>query len=257
MKEHDIEAAFKRLQAPAPDPEVRLRAKRAALEEFARLQAANDQTTSKDEQADTRLSRRASPRGRDHMTWTRNTKWLAAAASACIAVVGLAVVWPMLRDGGGERLLEHTPQVAPPGTDAPVASGGNSTDTAEIMTQGSTASEPAAGLEPGSIPAAAPAPDAQVSVPAESDARHERIAREERGAEPERRESASAKQQAVTGGAAAPGPEEEVVVQGLPSSLQSSVEARRGAGAVADAAPSQPARSKHPPRSASRRRRSW
>ena len=34
MNEKSIEASLKRVTAPAPDPEARLRAKRAALEEF-------------------------------------------------------------------------------------------------------------------------------------------------------------------------------------------------------------------------------
>ena len=41
MNEKSFEAKLARMSAPAPDPEARLRAKRAALEEFARVQAAN------------------------------------------------------------------------------------------------------------------------------------------------------------------------------------------------------------------------
>ena len=39
MNEKSFEAKLARMSAPAPDPEARLRAKRAALEEFARVQA--------------------------------------------------------------------------------------------------------------------------------------------------------------------------------------------------------------------------
>ena len=41
MNEKSTEAKLARIVAPAPDPEARLRAKRAALEEFARVHAAN------------------------------------------------------------------------------------------------------------------------------------------------------------------------------------------------------------------------
>ena len=41
MNEKSFEAKLARVSAPAPDPEARLRAKRAALEEFARVHAAN------------------------------------------------------------------------------------------------------------------------------------------------------------------------------------------------------------------------
>src|SRR6476469_3561340 len=41
MNDKSFEAKLARVSAPAPDPEARLRAKRAALEEFARVQSAN------------------------------------------------------------------------------------------------------------------------------------------------------------------------------------------------------------------------
>src|SRR6188508_2887927 len=41
MNDKSFEAKLARVSAPAPDPAARLRAKRAALEEFARVQAAH------------------------------------------------------------------------------------------------------------------------------------------------------------------------------------------------------------------------
>ncbi|HEV7609742.1 MAG TPA: von Willebrand factor type A domain-containing protein [Steroidobacteraceae bacterium] len=121
MNEKSLEAKLARVSAPAPDPEARLRAKRAALAEFSRVHAASAQPGAHKAGrfqgllGAVRLSRESTSHRRDSMGWSTRTRLFAGAASVCLAVIGFAVVWPML-GGGGARLLEHTPENAlPPG----------------------------------------------------------------------------------------------------------------------------------------------
>lgn len=71
--------------APPPDPQARLRARRAALDEFARVQS--QARTS--EAGVTALP--VKKRG-----WMSQTRNFAMAAGICVAVIGVAITWPML-----------------------------------------------------------------------------------------------------------------------------------------------------------------
>ncbi len=98
----DYKAVLER-PAPPPDPQARLRARRAALEEFARVQAAAVDVATP---AATR-------------TWTSWSRNLAMAAGICVAVIGLAISWPMLNQN--PELLEPrmARDVVAPSADVP------------------------------------------------------------------------------------------------------------------------------------------
>jgi Ca-activated chloride channel family protein len=84
----DYKAALEH-PAPPPDPQARLRARRAALEEFARVRAQAEDPDA----VVTEFPAKA-------RTWTGWTRNYAMAAGVCVAVIGLALTWPMLnRDG--------------------------------------------------------------------------------------------------------------------------------------------------------------
>jgi len=105
---NEPENALKNLRAPAPDPQARLRAKRAALEEFARVQASEasmQPAASKTDSAPNnflkglfsrfRLSRDTS-HGSTSMNWFANRGLLAGAAGVGVLAIGLATVLPNL-----------------------------------------------------------------------------------------------------------------------------------------------------------------
>jgi len=153
MKPNSYENVLKETASPAPDPQARLLAKRAALAEFARVNAESAAP------ADARkgffqglsdawrLSRERQSHGSDVMGWNARSKLFAGAASVCLAVVGFAVVWPMIRDGNSARLLERTgaesvavepvrPEVD---ASAPVVSGPAPTESADAASPASEA----------------------------------------------------------------------------------------------------------------------
>ena len=112
MNEKSFEAKLARVSAPAPDPEARLRAKRAALEEFARVHAAN-QATEKTSEAPSkglwdalRLFRDDSSHGSTSMAWFVRRNLFAGVAGACVVGLGIAMVWPILSRYGDSRLLD-------------------------------------------------------------------------------------------------------------------------------------------------------
>ncbi len=115
MKPNSYENLLKETAAPPPDPQARLLAKRAALAEFARVNG--EQATPAQPKAGffqglsdaLRLSRERKSHGSDVMGWNARSKMFAGAASVCLAVVGFAVVWPMIKDGNSARLLEKEP----------------------------------------------------------------------------------------------------------------------------------------------------
>jgi Ca-activated chloride channel family protein len=122
-----VESTLKNLQAPAPDPEARLRAKRAALAEFERAQASNQSPIERAGPLQA-LWRRLRP-SREHshgstsMKWFTNRGLLAGAAGLCVVAVGLAIVLPNLSQFGGDvgeaaQLESHASQLAQPGEDA-------------------------------------------------------------------------------------------------------------------------------------------
>lgn len=76
MNNHAFERRMQQLDAPAPDPEARLRARRAAVQEFERLH----------QQREAKPARRG---------WWLPTPWLGGLATACLAIVGVSVFWLM------------------------------------------------------------------------------------------------------------------------------------------------------------------
>jgi len=143
MNEHDIAAALKRIEAPAPGTEARRRARAAALEEFARAQAAKANTLAPAPPSSNNplqaLWRRLRPSrdnnsGSTSMNWFNNRGWLAGAASVCVLALGLTIVWPNLtrdmEDVGHERTaaaysppvevdLQASQDMMPPAFEAP------------------------------------------------------------------------------------------------------------------------------------------
>ncbi|HEU4779651.1 MAG TPA: VWA domain-containing protein [Steroidobacteraceae bacterium] len=112
MNEKTVEAKLARVIAPAPDPEARLRAKRAALEEFARVQAANPQGAklspdgSKGLWDALRLFRDDSSHGSTSMTWFVRRNLFAGVAGVCVVGLGIAMVWPIFSRYGDSRLID-------------------------------------------------------------------------------------------------------------------------------------------------------
>ncbi len=130
MNEKSFEAKLARVSAPAPDPEARLRAKRAALEEFARVHAAN-QATEKTSGAPSkglwgalRLFRDDSSHGSTSMTWFVRRNLFAGVAGACVVGLGIVMVLPVLSRYGDTRLLAPTQppvvDVEPQGKEDPI-----------------------------------------------------------------------------------------------------------------------------------------
>ena len=112
MKEHSIESTLSEVKAPTPDPQARLRAKRAALAEFARVHAAsteNGNTSAADSQGlwnALRLFRDGSTHGRTSMTWFVSRNLFAGVASVCVVGLGIAMVWPIFSSYMDERILD-------------------------------------------------------------------------------------------------------------------------------------------------------
>src|SRR6187401_854465 len=117
MNDKSFEAKLARVSAPAPDPAARLRAKRAALEEFARVQAAsqasgasaNEKTSDEGSKGlwdALRLFRDDSSHGSTSMAWFVRRNLFAGVAGACVVGLGIAMVWPVFRNYGDPRLFE-------------------------------------------------------------------------------------------------------------------------------------------------------
>ena len=84
MKAQSCEYQLRHTVPPTPDPEARLRARRAALLEFERVHVQKDESSAAAESRAKKPARRRFP--------SSNT-WLAGMASACLAVVAVSVVW--------------------------------------------------------------------------------------------------------------------------------------------------------------------
>jgi Ca-activated chloride channel family protein len=111
MNDSARETRLKRMTPPPPDPQARVSAKRAALAEFARVQAANDEASRATSQASgspERLSRQDG-RGRFAMNWLVPRGWNGAFASVCVVALGATLLWPML-----SRQIDPTTYVEPP-----------------------------------------------------------------------------------------------------------------------------------------------
>ena len=113
MNEKSFEAKLARISAPAPDPEARLRAKRAALEEFARVQAANQAGATSTSASGSkglwdalRLFRDDSSHGSTSMAWFVRRNLFAGVAGACVVGLGIAIVWPIFSHYGDSRLFD-------------------------------------------------------------------------------------------------------------------------------------------------------
>ena len=128
MNDRNIENTLKDLQAPAPEPMARLRAKRAALAEFERANATNNQielaaSVAADQENDNvvRLSRESTS-GSSSMKRVANRGWYAIAAGVGVVAIGLTWVLPNL--GRYERELEGPNLAAVP---LPPETGGQQT----------------------------------------------------------------------------------------------------------------------------------
>jgi Ca-activated chloride channel homolog len=97
MKDQGIENFLKDLKAPAPDPEARLRAKRAAMAEFERASADKILEFPRQDSGDEpRLSRDDHSHGSASMKRFANRGWYAAAAGLGVLAIGLSWVLPNL-----------------------------------------------------------------------------------------------------------------------------------------------------------------
>lgn len=96
MKDQGIENFLKDLKAPAPDPEARLRAKQAALAEFAKASNKLLQFPSQESIDEARLSREHNSREGASMKKFANRGWYAAAAGLGVLAIGLSWVLPNL-----------------------------------------------------------------------------------------------------------------------------------------------------------------
>ena len=126
MKDQGIENFLKNLKAPSPDPAARLRAKRTALVEFERNQAANHEIklpagATGPFQAllkKLRLSREENSHGSSSMKWYMNRGFLAGAAGLCVVALGLTWVLPNLDPYTRELTQAETPAASVPSSAA-------------------------------------------------------------------------------------------------------------------------------------------
>ena len=117
MNEPSIESLLAGMKAPAPDASVRLRARRAALAEFARVQAANE------EDADSSKGFWEVFRP-TVMNKVVSRRMYASIAAVCVVGLGVAMVWPLFSNYGerlyGDGRPEVTVQLQPPAQDKPL-----------------------------------------------------------------------------------------------------------------------------------------
>ncbi len=164
MNKQHYKTVLEQTVAPPPDPEARLRARRAAVEEFVRIQA-RSQAHSKDGGATaTALPARA-------RSWMVQTRAFALAASIGVAVIGIAVTLPMLRENpdllsppAAHELTTSTekPAEAPPPTvsAAPVepATAEPAAESPRVLPRSEPFSPP-----PGQLPLAPPAAEVRAA----------------------------------------------------------------------------------------------
>jgi Ca-activated chloride channel homolog len=116
MKNSSIESTLSGLTAPTPAPQARLRAKRAAMTEYARVTGSSTRT----EQASTsgsqglwnalRLFRDGNSHGRSSMSWWVSRNVFAGVASVCMVTLGIAMVWPVFESYIDERIVNEAPE---------------------------------------------------------------------------------------------------------------------------------------------------
>jgi Ca-activated chloride channel family protein len=248
MKERNFEIRMKDLQAPAPDPAARLRAKRAALAEFARVQTADKVVDIAPQESDevTRLSREPSSRRSKSMKFFANRHWYAAAAGIGVLAIGLTWVLPNLSRYSEE--LAAPEQVGPVSSNAepadlPAASATSPADPEPMANAAAAPAEvaPEPIAPPGTIAPVGPVSprvDAGTGATAQRQERDDvrealaaAQARQETSArqDDEARVAAVVELQKREQQSAAPEEPEEVVVTGSRFRAQPSLEAKRNA----------------------------
>ena len=120
MNEPSIESLLVRMKAPAPDASARLRARRAALAEFARVHAANQEEadSTADDQGFWEVFRPTV------MNKVVSRRMYAGVATVCVVGLGVVMVWPLFSNYGervyGDRRPEVTVQLQQPAQDKPL-----------------------------------------------------------------------------------------------------------------------------------------
>jgi Ca-activated chloride channel homolog len=203
------------MQAPTPDPQARLRAKRAAMAEYARMHGSasqSEQTSSAASQGlwnALRLFRDGSSHGRTSMTWFVSRNVFAGAASVCVVGLGIAMVWPVFESYIDERIVN----------DASVPA------TAELLTL-----DPEVRFEPESAEVPATPAPADTKPKLAEDLEAERQSKDDA--------RVRIQVQPASATAAAPpstGEADEIVVSGIRSQLQAALENKKEALATVQA----------------------
>jgi Ca-activated chloride channel family protein len=237
-----LETTLKNLQAPAPDPAARLRAKRAALAEFERVQAANQARIGRAGLLQVlwrwlRPSREQS-HGSASMKWFSNRGLLAGAAGVCVLAIGVAIVLPNYQRYGGDVGGGRAPEVV----DEPLAAlrGAAEQEETAAAAQATPENAPVEAAQSGPAPVT-PADDADsrrqiAAVPVakpESPARLGVAPPAQAPTEPPAA-SGAARAEADAAAAAQRTREEEIVVTGLRGSLKMAQEVKREAAGAVD-----------------------
>jgi Ca-activated chloride channel family protein len=198
MNEPSIESLLARMKAPAPDASARLRARRAALAEFARVHAANQEEadSTADNQGFWQVFRPTV------MNKVVSRRMYAGVATVCVVGLGVVMVWPLFSNYGEHVYGDGRPEV-----------------TVQLQ-------QPAQGK-----PLPKPAVRPQSSAPAPLSKNEPASTEPRTPAAPPSRESGRVRIQLQ------PAPEKdgatnEVTVTGMRANLQTSVEMKREAGAA-------------------------
>jgi Ca-activated chloride channel family protein len=255
MKQQDIETFLKGLKAPAPDPEARLRAKRAALAAFERASPDNlVELPSQESVRETRLSREHHSRGSTSMKRYMNRSWYAVAAGLGVLALGLTWVLPNLdtytRDLAHTESPTKLPEALAGHASAPEESGTTAgsgptaepnvpaeMDAAEAPRQSGPALQAETHAAPAAVsgPAQPPAADADVSARREAAkqdaARAEDLAKAKANEREQRARAGSLAMQITPPPAPPPAPARgnEVVVTGMRRPLLQAQETKREA----------------------------
>ena len=224
MNEKSFEAKLARVSAPAPDPEAGLRAKRAALEEFARVHAANQAAEQASEAVSKglwdalRLFRDDSSHGSTSMAWFVRRNLFAGVASACVVGLGIAMVWPIFSRYGEEPVFATVQATIEADIGPPQESVALSEPPPRAL------SAPPARLdERAELAASRASGELQLRKEAEKAARSERV---QTKIEPKDGYASAAPQQEGA---------EEIVVTGARAKLQASMDMKRQSTALVDA----------------------
>ena len=146
MKPQSFEYQLRHAVPPAPDTETRLRARRAALAEFARVHAAQNEAPA----ATPAVIPQPSGKKESRWPWTRTSRnaWLGGFATACLVIVGVSVVWLMPPQDRKVRLTvpmpreEATPAPVQPSEEHPDLSAKSATPPADEKAATETSPRP-------------------------------------------------------------------------------------------------------------------